>query len=141
MIIYGTRTYGRVDEIEDVGAVETKFFHVFWVPLIPMRSMFVFDDDEGLDDGEKHIASVPKHGHKDPLRREKAAPSRVDRGVCRPRVARSAVQRGEPFNSMSWLPLRRSRSSERSAVEPSHRKRVRTRARRRPSGDPPPDER
>lgn len=59
MIIYGTRTYGRVDQIQDLGAVETKFFHVFWVPLIPVGSFFVFDDDEGLDDGEKRVRAVP----------------------------------------------------------------------------------
>jgi hypothetical protein len=59
MIVYGTRCYGRVDELEELGAVETKFFHLFWVPLIPLGSMFVFDDDEGLDDGEKRFASLP----------------------------------------------------------------------------------
>ncbi len=41
MIIAGTRTMGKVDEISGVGHVATTFFHVWFFPLVPVRSLFV----------------------------------------------------------------------------------------------------
>lgn len=41
MIVWGTKLYGKVDEIEGVGYVATQFGHLFWIPLIPYQSYFV----------------------------------------------------------------------------------------------------
>jgi len=52
MIIYGTRFFGRVFPIPGVGFVATMFFHLFWIPLIPVQSWIVLaeggDDFEGI---------------------------------------------------------------------------------------------
>ena len=47
MIVFGTRLFGWVDEIEGAGIVATRFFHVMWIPLIPMGSVFMVDDERG----------------------------------------------------------------------------------------------
>ncbi len=39
MIIFGRTWYGAIDGIEGLGPVRTMFFHVFWVPLVPMLSV------------------------------------------------------------------------------------------------------
>ncbi len=41
MVVWGTRLYGKVDEIAGAGHVATKFGHLFWIPLIPYESYFV----------------------------------------------------------------------------------------------------
>lgn len=43
MIVYGTRMYGRVDEMPE-GYVATQFFHIWFIPLFPISSMLVTDD-------------------------------------------------------------------------------------------------
>ena len=45
MIIAGTRSMGKVDEVPGVAHVATQFFHVWFFPLVPIRSMVV--DDRG----------------------------------------------------------------------------------------------
>jgi len=47
MIVFGTRMYGWVDGIDGQGMVATRFMHVMFVPLIPMGSVFMVDDDRG----------------------------------------------------------------------------------------------
>jgi len=47
MIVWGTRMYGWVDGIEGQGMVATRFFHLMFVPLIPLGSVFMVDDDRG----------------------------------------------------------------------------------------------
>ncbi|HVK76909.1 MAG TPA: hypothetical protein VM734_26465 [Kofleriaceae bacterium] len=48
IIIWGTRHYGRVDSVEG-GFAATKFAHVWFLPLVPMGSMWVTaDTGEGL---------------------------------------------------------------------------------------------
>lgn len=44
MIIYGTRMFGRVDTVPGVCYVATRFFHIWFIPLIPLSSMLVLDD-------------------------------------------------------------------------------------------------
>ncbi len=44
IIVWGTKLYGKVDEIEGVGYVATQFGHLFWIPLIPLNSFFVTRD-------------------------------------------------------------------------------------------------
>ena len=50
MIIYGTRLFGRCDEIEGVGHVATQFCHVYFCPLCPLGSFFVFNGDRFTND-------------------------------------------------------------------------------------------
>ncbi len=40
-LFYGSRTFGKVDEIEGVGHVATEFGHIFWFPLVPKETFFV----------------------------------------------------------------------------------------------------
>jgi hypothetical protein len=40
MILYGTAYYGKVQQVNKQW-IETKFFHVWFIPLIPVGSMFV----------------------------------------------------------------------------------------------------
>jgi len=46
MIIYGTRMYGSYDAIDGLGVVSTRFIHIFWIPLIPIGTIFVTGEDE-----------------------------------------------------------------------------------------------
>lgn len=41
IIIWGSQLYGKVDEIEGVGHVATRFGHLYYVPLIPVSTMFI----------------------------------------------------------------------------------------------------
>jgi hypothetical protein len=51
-IYYGTRHCGPVDRIEGLGEVRTRFFHLYFVPIIPLGSTFVTKE---LDDGVQGI--------------------------------------------------------------------------------------
>jgi hypothetical protein len=42
LIPLGTRRFGRVDDVPGVCHVATVFFHVLYVPLVPLRSWVVF---------------------------------------------------------------------------------------------------
>lgn len=53
IVYYGTRLFGKVDQIDDTDVhVATKFFHIYWVPLIPLGSSLVF---EKTDDGWRGV--------------------------------------------------------------------------------------
>ena len=41
-IIFGTRWMGKVDAVSGVGHVATRFFHVQFLPLIPVESYLIF---------------------------------------------------------------------------------------------------
>lgn len=43
LIIWGSRLYGKVDEVPGFGHVATRFAHVWFLPLIPMGSVFVIE--------------------------------------------------------------------------------------------------
>jgi hypothetical protein len=43
MLIWGTSLYGKVDEVPGVCWVATQFFHLWFIPLVPMGSQAVFD--------------------------------------------------------------------------------------------------
>ena len=47
MIVAGTRTMGKVDEIPGVAHVATRFFHVWFCPIIPLGSQIVWDSNQG----------------------------------------------------------------------------------------------
>ena len=48
VVVFGTGLYGRVDKVPGAFSVATKFFHIFWVPLLPLGSHIVVDE---TDDG------------------------------------------------------------------------------------------
>lgn len=54
-IIWGSSLYGKTDEIEGIGHVATRFGHLYYIPLIPMGSMFV----TGQESESYFGASVP----------------------------------------------------------------------------------
>ena len=43
MIIWGTRLFGKVDEVPGLFHVATSFFHIWYVPLVPLGSHLVFE--------------------------------------------------------------------------------------------------
>lgn len=47
MVFYGWRRYGRID-LEGGLAVATKFFHIFWLPLVPYRGLIMVSEDQGV---------------------------------------------------------------------------------------------
>lgn len=47
MIIAGTRTMGKVDTVPGVAHVATQFFHVWFLPLLPLRSLVVDESGAG----------------------------------------------------------------------------------------------
>lgn len=48
MIVFGTRKFGWVDEVEGLGTIATTFIHVMFVPLIPTATHLMIDDDRGI---------------------------------------------------------------------------------------------
>src|SRR5207249_2327385 len=44
MIVFGTQTYGKVDQVPGLFYVATAFFHVQFVPLVPSQSYLMIDD-------------------------------------------------------------------------------------------------
>ena len=56
----GTSLYGHVDYIDGLGSVATKFFHIAYLPLIPVGTYFVLEDsDDGYGFKGASIASSP----------------------------------------------------------------------------------
>jgi hypothetical protein len=48
--VWGTRLFGKVDAVPNLGHVATKFFHINILPLIPMQSyLVVAQDHEGWE--------------------------------------------------------------------------------------------
>lgn len=48
IIVYGTRCYGKADVIEGLGHVTCRFVHIMFVPLIPIETLFLVDEDRGM---------------------------------------------------------------------------------------------
>ena len=51
MLIFGVRLFGRSEIVPGVFFIATRFFHVCFIPLIPMQSFVIFQDadDAGGD--------------------------------------------------------------------------------------------
>jgi hypothetical protein len=49
IVVFGTRMYGKVDQVPGVFYVATRFFHIQFVPLIPVGSFLVIDGSESDD--------------------------------------------------------------------------------------------
>jgi hypothetical protein len=56
IVFYGTRLYGKVDQVPGLFHVATSFFYVNFVPLFPTGSFLVF---EGTQDGDGRFSGVP----------------------------------------------------------------------------------
>jgi hypothetical protein len=48
VIVYGTHHFGWVDQVDGLGCVATRFFHIMWIPLVPLGTSFLFDDERGV---------------------------------------------------------------------------------------------
>ncbi len=51
LIVLGTKRYGRIDDVPNTVHVATMFFHVMFVPLIPLQSQIVIDGGQYADKG------------------------------------------------------------------------------------------
>lgn len=47
MIFFGQRPYGRI-KVADGLDIETMFFHVFWLPLIPYRGLITYQRSQSV---------------------------------------------------------------------------------------------
>jgi hypothetical protein len=47
MGVFGTRLFGQVDRVAGLFSIRTKFFHVNFVPLVPLSSYLVFEEKGG----------------------------------------------------------------------------------------------
>ena len=61
-MLHGTQLYGRVDTAGGDFFVATEFFHLFFLPLVPLRSWLVIGGAPGLMERE------PFRGYRLPLR-------------------------------------------------------------------------
>lgn len=57
LLIWGQRFYGAVYRIRSLGPVETRFFHLFWFPLVPLASV-IRTDAEIYPLSELHWRSI-----------------------------------------------------------------------------------
>jgi len=55
IIVYGQSTCGKVDKVPNLFYVCTRFFHVYYVPLIPVQSYLVLAGSESGDGGFQGI--------------------------------------------------------------------------------------
>src|SRR5262245_51790070 len=46
MIIFGTRMFGKCDQVGNLFYIRTRFFHVWFIPLIPVQSYIVLAGSE-----------------------------------------------------------------------------------------------
>ncbi len=46
MVVFGLRTFGDCSEVPDHFHVATKFFHVWFIPLIPVGSFLVLEEED-----------------------------------------------------------------------------------------------
>lgn len=47
MIVFGVRLFGKAEIVPGVFFIATRFFHICFIPLIPVQSFIVFVGDEG----------------------------------------------------------------------------------------------
>lgn len=51
MLIFGVRLFGRSEIVPGVFFIATRFFHVCFIPLIPMQSFVIFQDSDEAGGG------------------------------------------------------------------------------------------
>jgi hypothetical protein len=47
MIVFGVRLFGKAEIVPGVFFIATRFFHICFIPLIPMQSFVILADGEG----------------------------------------------------------------------------------------------
>ena len=47
MGVFGTRLFGQVDRVAGLFSVRTRFFHINFVPLVPLASYLIFEEKSG----------------------------------------------------------------------------------------------
>ena len=57
ILLYGQANYGKVDRVSDRFHVCTRFFHVYYIPLLPLRSYLV--SGEAADESDFRGIEVP----------------------------------------------------------------------------------
>src|SRR5438128_80911 len=45
LIVFGQKNYGKVDQVPGLFHVVTEFFHLYYVPVIPLKSYLMLDGD------------------------------------------------------------------------------------------------
>src|SRR5262245_60321164 len=59
IFIFGTRLFGKVDEVPGMFHVATRFFHIDYVPLFPVQSVVVLEHKSGIIGGEFRGVPIP----------------------------------------------------------------------------------
>lgn len=62
VLIWGSSLYGKVDEVPGLGYVATQFGHLYYLPLIPMGSYIVLNEENGLGGSEWQGTSIGLNG-------------------------------------------------------------------------------
>jgi hypothetical protein len=58
IIIWGERLYGKVDHVPGLCYVSTRFFHLWYIPLIPLQSIVIIDGTE-TEEGYRGVGIGP----------------------------------------------------------------------------------
>ena len=51
MIVFGIRLFGKAEIVPGVFFIATRFFHICFIPLFPVRSFIFFGEPDGESDG------------------------------------------------------------------------------------------
>ena len=63
VIIYGVHLLGKTDEVPGVFYIKTKFFHIYYIPLCPVKSYLVLEEDHrSRRNGTFRGIEIPLHG-------------------------------------------------------------------------------
>lgn len=58
MIVFGVRLFGKSEVVPGVFFIATRFFHICFIPLIPMQSFVIADDGEAASLPALHWGSI-----------------------------------------------------------------------------------
>jgi uncharacterized membrane protein YdfJ with MMPL/SSD domain len=60
MFVFGTKFFGKIQNVPGLFYVATRFFHVFFVPLIPLGTYLVFENSAKYEAGRDRISTLVK---------------------------------------------------------------------------------
>jgi len=58
MIVFGVRLFGKTEIVPGVFFIATRFFHICFIPLLPMQSFVILADGEGAALPSLHWGSI-----------------------------------------------------------------------------------
>lgn len=58
MIIFGVRLFGKAEIVPGVFFIATRFFHICFIPLLPMQSFVILPDGDGAALPRLHWGSI-----------------------------------------------------------------------------------